>query len=66
MPGIGVIGQIENVPFQFTPTARGTFSAISFVTSPGDSVSSNDTIVNNKILVYPDSAIYSIGNTTTW
>lgn len=41
----------------FTPAARGTFSAISFVTSPGDPITNNDTIVNHKIRVYPNSAI---------
>jgi len=56
-PGIGTIGQIENVPFQFTPTARGTFSVLSFVTSAGDSVTANDSLYNHKIRVYPDSAI---------
>ena len=56
-PGIGVIGNVENIPFMFTPSARGTFTAVSFVTTTGDPVTNNDTIVNNKIRVYPDSAI---------
>ncbi len=56
-PGIGTIGLTEDLFFTFTPTARGTFSAFSNVTSVGDSTSSNDSIANHKVRVYPDSAI---------
>lgn len=56
-PGIGTIGGTELIPFMFTPTARGTFTARSFVTAASDSVSSNDTVANFKVRVYPDSGI---------
>ncbi len=57
MPGIGVIGGVQDVPSMFTPSERGTFTAISFVNTTGDGNTSNDTVVNHKIRVYPDSAI---------
>lgn len=56
-PGIGTIGGTEDLIFTFNPTARGTFSAFTHVTSVGDSVTSNDSLVNHKVRVYPDSAI---------
>lgn len=56
-PGIGTIGGTEDLFFTFNATARGTFSAFTYVTSVGDSVSSNDSLVNHKVRVYPDSAI---------
>lgn len=56
-PGIGTLGGTEDLFFTFSPTARGTFSALTNVTSVGDSVTSNDSLVNHKVRVYPDSAI---------
>ncbi len=56
-PGIGTIGGTDLIPFMFTPAARGTFTARSFVTAASDSVSSNDTVANFKVRVYPDSGI---------
>ncbi len=56
-PGIGTIGGTDLIPFMFTATSRGTFTARAFVTSVGDSVSSNDSLANFKVRVYPDSGI---------
>ncbi len=55
--GIGTIGGTDLIPFTFNGTARGTFTARAFVTAAGDSVSSNDTLTNFKVRVYPDSGI---------
>jgi len=56
-PGIGTIGGTDLIPFNFTATARGTFTARAFVSAVGDSVSNNDTLANFKVRVYPDSGI---------
>ncbi|MCK6603453.1 MAG: DUF4623 domain-containing protein [Ignavibacteriaceae bacterium] len=55
-PGIATIGGVDTVALMFTPTARGTFSATIKAVATGDADTTNNSLVNDKVLVYPDSA----------
>ncbi|MBE2279609.1 MAG: choice-of-anchor J domain-containing protein, partial [Ignavibacteriaceae bacterium] len=61
-PGIGEVGGVDSVDISFTPSTKGTYTAWAYSTATGDVNTSNDTLRNFKVLVYPTPNIRFIND----